>query len=71
MAIVYENVTKWIEMKTNMVKGLKENGITVAQELLTHHTALYRPQNDSDYYRGILRKIKKEARSMYSSFSLG
>ena len=70
VAIIYENVTKWIEMKTNMVKGLKANGITVAQELLTHHTALYRPQNDSDYYRGILRKIKQEARSMYSSFSL-
>ena len=65
VAIIYENVTKWIEMKTNMVKGLKANGIIVAQELLTHHTALYRPQNDSDYYRGILRKIKQEARSTY------
>ena len=65
VAIIYENVTKWIEMKTNTVKGLKANGITVALELLTHHTALYRPQNDSDYYRGILRKIKQEARSMY------
>lgn len=62
VAIIYENVTKWIEMKNNMVKRLRANGITVALERLTHPSAQYRPGNDTDYYRNILRKIKEEAR---------
>lgn len=66
VAIIYENVTKWIEMKNNMVKRLRAKGITVAQELLTHPSAYYRPENHTDNYRSILRKIKQEARSKYS-----
>jgi len=62
VAIIYENVTKWIEIKNNMVKRLRAKGITVAQELLTHPSALYRPQNHTDNYRSIMRKIKQEAR---------
>ena len=65
VAIIYENVTKWIEMKNNMVKRLRAKGITVAQELLTHPSALYRPENHTDNYRSIMRKIKQEARSKY------
>lgn len=64
VAIIYENVTKWIEMKNNMVKRLRAKGITVAQELLAHPSALYRPQNHTDFYRDIMKKIKQEARSM-------
>lgn len=62
VAIIYENVTKWIEMKNNMVKRLRAKGITVALELLTHPSARYMPENHTDHYRSILRKIKQEAR---------
>ena len=57
-------------MKNNMVKRLRAKGITVAQELLTHPSALYRPENHTDNYRSILRKIKQEARSKYSKRGL-
>ena len=70
VAIIYENVTKWIEMKNNMVKRLRAKGITVAQELLTHPSAFYRPQNHTDHYKGLLKKIKEEARSMLSFVDL-
>ena len=63
VAIVYENVTKWIEMKNSMVKRLQAKGITVALELLMNPSAVYRPQNHSTAYRNIMKKIKKEARS--------
>ena len=63
VAIIYENVTKWIEMKDNLAKRLRAKGITVALEILTHHSALYRPKNHSDNYRDIMKKIKQEARS--------
>ncbi|XP_020613215.1 atrial natriuretic peptide receptor 1-like isoform X2 [Orbicella faveolata] len=62
VAIIYENVTKWIEMKNNMVKRLRAKGITVSQELLSHPAALYRPRNHTDFFRDIFRKIKQEAR---------
>ncbi|XP_078348931.1 atrial natriuretic peptide receptor 1-like isoform X2 [Oculina patagonica] len=62
VAIIYENVTKWIEIKNNMVKQLRAKGITVALELLAHPSALYRPQNHTDFYRDIMKKIKQEAR---------
>ncbi|XP_068761980.1 LOW QUALITY PROTEIN: atrial natriuretic peptide receptor 1-like [Montipora capricornis] len=62
VAIIYENVTKWIEIKNNMAKRLRAKGITVALELLTHPSAHYRPKNHTDNYRGIMRKIKEEAR---------
>jgi len=65
VAIIYENVTKWIEMKNNMVKRLRAKGITVSQELLSHPSALYRPPNHTDFFRDIFRKIKQEARSMF------
>ena len=64
MAIIYENVTKWIEMKNNMVKRLRASGITVALELLAHATSQYNPENHTDYYRDIMKKTKQEARSM-------
>ena len=63
VAIICENVPNWIKMKDYMVKRLKENGITVALELLMNPSAEYRPKNHTDNYRGILRKIKEEARS--------
>lgn len=63
VAIIYENVTKWIEMKDNLATRLRVKGITVALELLTHHSVLYRPKNHSDNYREIMRKVKEEARS--------
>ena len=46
-----------------MAKRLRAKGITVALELLTHPSAHYRPKNHTDNYRGIMRKIKEEARS--------
>ena len=65
VAIIYENVTKWIEIKSNMVRRLRAKGITVALEMLTHPSARYKPENHTDNYRGIMRKIKEEARSKY------
>ncbi|XP_067043577.1 atrial natriuretic peptide receptor 1-like isoform X3 [Acropora muricata] len=62
VAIIYENVTKWIEIKSNMVRRLRAKGITVALEMLTHPSARYKPENHTDNYRGIMRKIKEEAR---------
>ena len=65
VAIIYENVTKWIEMKNNMVKRLRAKGITVSQELLSHRLGEYRPRNHTDFFRDIFRKIKQEARSTF------
>ncbi|XP_015762337.1 PREDICTED: speract receptor-like [Acropora digitifera] len=62
VAIIYENVTKWIEIKSNMVRRLRAKGITVALEMLTHPSSRYKPENHTDNYRGIMRKIKEEAR---------
>lgn len=67
VAIIYENVTKWIEIKNNMVRQLRDKGITVALEMLTHPSFHYKPQNHTDSYRGIMKKIKEEARSKYDA----
>ena len=48
-----------------MVRRLRAKGITVALEMLTHPSSRYKPENHTDNYRGIMRKIKEEARSKY------
>lgn len=63
VAIIYENVTKWIEMKNQMVKSLEEKDITIALQLMMSPAAVYRPQNHSGMYKDILKRIKSEARS--------
>ncbi|KAK3705160.1 hypothetical protein QZH41_003755 [Actinostola sp. cb2023] len=62
VAIIYENVTKWIEMKDTITKRLKEKDITIALQLLMSPAAVYRPQNHSEMYKDILKQIKAEAR---------
>lgn len=65
LAVVYENVTKWIEMKNYMVKKLREKGVNVTLELAMNQSAFYRPQNHSERYRSLFKQIKTEARSRY------
>ncbi|XP_020901343.1 atrial natriuretic peptide receptor 1 isoform X2 [Exaiptasia diaphana] len=62
VAIIYENVTKWIEMKDTIVKRLEEKQITIALQEMMSPSAVFRPQNHSTMYRNILKKIKSEAR---------
>ncbi|XP_048576329.1 atrial natriuretic peptide receptor 1 isoform X2 [Nematostella vectensis] len=62
VAIIYENVTKWIEMKETLIKKLKEEGITVALDLMMSPSAIYTPQNHSAYYKNLVKRIKEEAR---------
>lgn len=63
VAIIYENVTKWIEMKDTIVKRLEEKQITIALQEMMSPSAVFRPQNHSTMYKNILKKIKAEARS--------
>ncbi|XP_031575271.1 atrial natriuretic peptide receptor 1-like isoform X2 [Actinia tenebrosa] len=62
VAIIYENVTKWIEMKNTITKRLTENGVHIALELMMSPSSVYRPQNHSKVYKDILGQIKTEAR---------
>ena len=70
LAIVYENVTKWVEMKNYMVKTLREKGVNVTVELAMNQSAVYRPQNHSERYRSLFKKIKAEARSKFIASNL-
>ena len=65
VAIVYENVTKWIEMKNYMVEKLRGKGVNVTLELAMKQTAVYRPHKHSQRYRNMFKQIKNEARSEF------
>ena len=64
VAIIYENLTKWTDLKDSMKQQFKANGIEVSYEGSTVVFAHYDLAMDNRF-RKMMSEIKKKARSKY------
>jgi hypothetical protein len=65
VAIIYENLTKWIDLKDSMKRHFKDNNIKIAYESSTVVFAHYNSAMD-ERFRKMMSDIKKTARSKYT-----
>lgn len=63
VAIIYENLTKWIDLKDSMKHHFKNNGIKVSYEGSTLVPFAHYTEKLDERFRKMMAEIRKTARS--------
>ena len=64
IAIIYQNVIRWISLTEYLQEEFEKNGITVAMKFKTSNSPSYNFEAEEEFKHALI-KIKKKARSKY------